>query len=136
MFFGKILFIKLILWKRSQFLNFYHYEEPLSVTFNLPKKKGSIQIIFGLFCMKFNCNSGGNNYCGNTYCNYFEALKVYILSGSCCTKSYSRTQIVEMQFAELNNTPKQKQNWYFDNFDKSKSRNTASGSWFGQKYGL
>ena len=25
-------------------------------------------------------------------------------------------------------------NWYFDNFDKSKSRNTASGSWFGQKY--
>ena len=39
-----------------------------------------------------------------------------------------------MQFAELKNTPKQKKNWYFDNFDKSKSRNTASGSWFGQKY--
>ena len=33
----------------SQVLNFYHYEEPLSVTFNLPKKYGSIQIIFGLF---------------------------------------------------------------------------------------
>ena len=30
------------------------------------------------------------------------------LSGICCTKSYSRTQIVEMQFAELKNTPKQK----------------------------
>ena len=27
-----------------------------------------------------------------------------------------------------------KKNWYFGNFDKSKSRNTASGSWFGQKY--
>ena len=42
----------------------------------------------------------------------------------------------QMQFAELKNTPKPKKNWYFDNFDKSKSRNTASGSWFGQKYGL
>ena len=42
----------------------------------------------------------------------------------------------QMQFTELKNTPKQKKNWYFDNFDKSKSRNTASGSWFVQKYGL
>ena len=40
----------------------------------------------------------------------------------------------QMQFAGLKNTPKQKKKWYFDNFDKSKSRNTASGSWFGQKY--
>ena len=40
----------------------------------------------------------------------------------------------QMQFAGLKNTPKQKKNWYFDNFDKSKSRNSASGSWFGQKY--
>ena len=34
-----------------------------------------------------------------------------------------------MQFAELKNTPKQnKQIDTFNNFDKSKSRNTASGS--------
>ena len=80
-FCGKILFIKLILWKRSQFLNFYHYEEPLSVTFNLPKKKGSIQIIFGLF---FVWNPIVIQVVIiivviHTYCNYFEALKVYIL---------------------------------------------------------
>ena len=29
--------------------------------------KRGVQIIVGLFfCMKFNCHSGGNNYCGNT----------------------------------------------------------------------
>ena len=48
------------------FLNFYHYEAPLSVTFNLPKKKRSTNYFWTFSCMKFNCNSGGNYYCGNT----------------------------------------------------------------------
>ena len=42
-------------------------------------KKEEYELFLDFFCMKFNCNSDGNNYCGNTVV-FLEALKVYIIT--------------------------------------------------------